>query len=145
MASHEIEEFGRILVQQVRDYAIRSSESSLNPEAQDVESRRWREKLSGSTPESFAREIIPDVVDTTIFHLLRAIDQELLRLSFPASTGKSVDLSAEGYGELSGWYMGGEDGWRAKYSKERFIDDNADLDDFFTRDPNQDKTNDTGK
>ncbi|CAN5831456.1 hypothetical protein BH11PLA1_BH11PLA1_01560 [soil metagenome] len=61
--------------------------------------------------------LIPDVVDDTIFHLLDAIDQGLLKMSM-SSNGKTVDLAAEGLGELAGWYMG--NGWRNEYSEERF-------------------------
>ena len=35
-----------------------------------------------------------------------------------------------GMGELAGWYMG-SDGWRSKYSQQRFIDDFEDLKGFF--------------
>ena len=70
--------------------------------------------------------MIPDAVDETVFSLLRAIDQGLLRMKFVGSSGREVDLTEEGLGELSGWYMG-SGGWRARYSKERFVDDFADL------------------
>jgi hypothetical protein len=65
-------------------------------------------------------------VDETIFYLLQAIDEGSLRIAYTAGNGKVVDLAAEGLGELSGWFMGSE-GWRAKYSKERFNDDFSDL------------------
>jgi len=45
--------------------------------------------------ESFAKRLIPDIVDSALGHLLGAIDQEVLRLLFTASNGKSVDLVAE--------------------------------------------------
>jgi hypothetical protein len=61
-----------------------------------------------------------------VFYLLNAIDQELLHLKFVSSSGKEIDLVEDGLGELSGWYMGSE-GWRAMRSKERFVDDCADL------------------
>jgi len=40
--------------------------------------------------------------------------------------GREVDLTEEGLGELSGWYMG-SGGWRAMFSKERYEDDFADM------------------
>ena len=70
--------------------------------------------------------VIPDTVDETVFHLLRAIDQGLLKLSFTAANGKKVDLPTDGLGELAGWYMG-SGGWRSLHSKERFVDDFSDL------------------
>lgn len=73
-----------------------------------------------------ARTIIPDIVDNTVFHLLDAIDNGLLRLVFTDSSGRVVDLMKNGLSEMAGWYMG-TGGWRAQYSQERFIDDCADL------------------
>ena len=61
-----------------------------------------------------------------MFSLLHAIDQGVLRLKFVSSTGREVDLTEEGKGELSGWYMG-SGGWRAMFSEERYVDDFADL------------------
>jgi hypothetical protein len=40
--------------------------------------------------------LVPDIVDSTLFCLLHAIDDGLLKLSFTASNGRTVDLSAEG-------------------------------------------------
>ena len=70
--------------------------------------------------------MIPDCVDKTIFHLLYAIDQGAIRLSFQSQDGNFVDLTEEGLSELAGWFMG-SGGWRAMYSSERFHDDFADL------------------
>lgn len=132
----EIEEFARILVEKVRDAAIQSCDGNLRPGVANVIAKRWREAAGNGTPEAFAKMLIPDIVDSTISHLLGAIDQELFRLSFTASNGKSLDLTtvAQESGELSGWYKGGG-GWIEKYTKERFIDDFADLKDFFKKPP----------
>ena len=124
-ASPEIEEFAKLPVQEVRDSAIRSCEISLRPSAADPIAKRWKE-AAARDPESFAKVVISDVVDDTIFQLLQAIDGELVKLSFTASNGKTVDLTAEGLGELGGWYAG-IPGWRSMYSQERFIDDYSDL------------------
>jgi len=70
--------------------------------------------------------VIPDAVDEAVFNLLRAIDNGHLKLKFTASNGKQIDLPKDGLGELSGWYMG-TGGWRAMYSKERYVDDFSDL------------------
>jgi hypothetical protein len=118
MPSPEIEEFGKILVQNIRDAAIRSSD--LTFQSNGPTGKRWRHAARDSTPEAFAKMAIPDIVDDTLFYLLQAIDEGHLKLSFSASNGKTVDLSSEGLGELSGWYAGR--GWRDVYSKERFSD-----------------------
>jgi hypothetical protein len=122
----EIEEFAKTLVQQVRDAAIKSCDGALQPNAAYPVAKRWKEAGLGGNLESIASVVIADTVDETVFHLLRAIDQGLLKLSFTASNGKEVDLPVDGLSELAGWYVG-SGGWRALYSKERFIDDFSDL------------------
>ena len=122
--SREIEEFAKILVEKVRDAAIQSNDRSLS--AEHVVSKRWKEAATNGPPEAFAKVLIPDIVDDTIFYLLHAIDDGLLKLSFTASDGKTVNLTTEGLSELAGWYMG-SGGWRAQYAKERFVDDFSDL------------------
>ena len=134
----EIEEFAKILVEKVRDTAVRSNDRTLGEE--HVIAKRWSAAAVSGSPEAFAKALIPDIVDSTISHLLSAIDQEVLRLSFTASTGKTIDLAtvSRDSGELSGWYKGGG-GWIEKYLKERFVDDFADLKDFFNRPPGGDQ------
>jgi len=126
MATSEIEEFGKTLVQKVRDAAIQSCDRQLYLDTMSPIAKRWRELNDSEESRELVKNIIPDIVDETICYLLQAIDQELLRVSYSGSTGKIIDLSTDGLGELSGWYMG-SDGWRALYAKERFIDDFADL------------------
>jgi len=72
------------------------------------------------------KTVVPDVVDEAVFSLLRAIDEGALRLKFMSSSGREVDLTEEGLGELAGWYMG-SGGWRAMFSEERYVDDCANL------------------
>lgn len=124
MVTPEIEEFAKILIQKVRDAAIQSNDRTISEE--HIVAKRWKEAAASGSPEAFAKVLIPDIVDDTMFYLLHAIDDGLLKLSFTASNGKTVDLFTEGLSELAGWYMG-SDAWRAKYAKERFIDDFSDL------------------
>ncbi len=117
----EIEEFAEILVRQVRDSAIRSCDQQLQPNAGSPLAQRWRAAMGDGTGLS-ASLMTPDCVDETVFYLLQAVDQGLLKLKFESSSGKTIDLAQDGLGELSGWYMG-SGGWRAMYSEERFADD----------------------
>jgi len=126
MPNPEIEEFAKILVQHVRDATIQSGDRSLKANAMHAIAKRWKEAITNKSPEQVVSIVIPDVVDEAVFHLLLAIDQGLLKLSFTASNGQKVELPTDGLGELSGWYAG-SGGWRALYSKERVIDDFADL------------------
>ncbi len=130
----EIEEFAKALVASVRDAAIRSCDMTFR--SNGATGKRWKAAAASiSSPESFAKVIIPDIVDSTIAHLLGAIDQEVLRISFIAGNGKSLVLAAETDG-LSGLY-GGE--WCKKYTKERFFDDFAHLDNFFDKSADSDQ------
>jgi hypothetical protein len=134
----EIEEFAKILVKQVRDATIQSCDRNLQSSFNNPIAKRWHE-AANSTPGSFAKVIIPDIVDSAISHLLGAIDQEVLHLSFTSSNAKSVDLVADGHGELSGWYRG-SGGWCEKYSGERFVNDFSDLENFFDKPSDRDQT-----
>lgn len=122
----EIEEFAKMLVELVRDAAIQSNDRALLPTARYALAKRWAKAASEEPPLDFARVVIPDIVDDTIFYLLHAIDEGSLRLAYTAFNGTVVDLTAQGLGELAGWFAG-SDGWRAMYSKERFVDDLTDL------------------
>jgi hypothetical protein len=122
----EIEQFAELLIRTVRDEAIRQCDSTLQPHAPSPVAVRWRAARGQADLTTLAREVVPDVVDDTVCALLRAIDDGALRLLFTAANGKTIDLPADGLGELVGWYMG-TGGWRAQYSKERFVDDLADL------------------
>jgi hypothetical protein len=119
----EIEEFAEALVRQVRDASVRSCDGLLQARADCPVAHRWR-KLGAAASD--LRIVVPDAIDETVFSLLQAIDQGTLRLKFVSGSGREIDLTAEGLGELSGWYMG-SGGWRAMFSKERYVDDFADL------------------
>jgi hypothetical protein len=122
----EIEEFAKRLVEFVRDASIRSNDVGLRPTAVGPVAERWKKAARDQAPTEYARVLIPDVVDDTVFYLLHAIDEGVLPLAFTASNGRVVDLTTEGRSELAGWYMG-SDGWRGMYSNERFVDDFSDL------------------
>jgi hypothetical protein len=132
MLTPEVEEFAKLLIERVRDVAIQDCDRILQSEGSTAVAKRWRTSRELS-PDEFAKVLISDVVDKTIARLLITIDQELLQLTFTASSGKSVDLTsvATESGELSGWYGGGDGGWCERFSRERYIDDLADLKDFF--------------
>ena len=123
MRSREIEEFAEALVREVRDRAISASDALLEPQAKSPPSARWR---TAKVKADAAQLVIADAVDHALFYLLHAIDNGHIRLKFISESGKEIDLTEEGLAELAGSY-GSSGGWCAKYSKERFIDDFADL------------------
>jgi hypothetical protein len=123
MPTPEIEEFAKALVRQVRDAAVRNCDNLLVPQAGSPVAVRWK-GVSATIPA--LSTVIPDAVDEVVFCLLHAIDQGVLRLKYVGTSGRDVDLTAEGGAEMAGWYMG-SGGWRALFSTERFTDDFADL------------------
>jgi hypothetical protein len=119
----EIEEFAKALVRQVRDASVRNCDNLLLPQASSSMAHRWKQLTASA---SDIRTVVPDAIDKAVCSMLRAIDEGALRLKFVASSGREIDLTEEGLGELVGWYMG-SGGWRAMFSEERYIDDFADL------------------
>ena len=121
MTQEERAEFAKLLVQNVRDSAIKSCNVQLH--AHNMNSpiaKRWRDAKNSGKIDEFGETIISDCVDDTIFYFLLAIDEGLLNISFTSSNGKSVALTGDIIGELGGWYMGE---WRSKYSGERCFND----------------------
>jgi hypothetical protein len=80
----EIEQFAKTLIEFVRDASVQSNDRELRPTAQSRVAKRWRLAADGDSL-SFARVMIPDVVDETIFYLLQAIDEGLLKMQFTTS------------------------------------------------------------
>ena len=122
MPTPEIEEFAKLLVQHVRDEAIASCDRLLSPIAKAPIARRWQQ----AGDDDAITVVIPDAIDEAVGALLRAIDNGELRLKFVAKSGKEIDLTEDGLGELVGWYIG-SGGWRAMFSDQRFVDDFSDL------------------
>jgi hypothetical protein len=113
-----IHEFGELLVRLVRDHAIRSADDvATNPNGVSPIYWRWK------NAENMLSMAIPDTIDETLFHLLHAIDNGLIQLSFRNREGKLIDLSDGSFG-LAGWYVGH---WRAQFSQERVFDDFSDI------------------
>lgn len=120
MSPDELERsFARAIVK-VRDDAIGEAGILLSPESHGGASeQRWREALGSADYEAVKREIIPDVVDTALFHLLLAIDNEDLELFVrDPDTGQFHSVAeVGGVGEMPGNFIG-EDGWREAHSTE---------------------------
>lgn len=118
----EIEEFGKLLVHNVRDRAIASCRSYLDLDNNTLIAKRWRNNQVGNLDSTLNVEaVISDCVDEAIFFLLNSIDQETLPLLIDMGN-RTVDLVKDGLGELGGCYVG-TDGWREKFSKERVFDE----------------------
>lgn len=72
------------------------------------------------------QELLPDVVDQVLFHLLDAIDNDRLPLAWLDGTS-SRPLEELGQGEMGGLLMMGDGGWIERYSSQRHFDPLAGL------------------
>jgi hypothetical protein len=123
----ELEAFASVLMRLVRDEAIRSCDRLTSSGAETgTEADRWRQLFSTSEARSVAHDLIPEVVDQTLFHFLNAVDNGELCLAWLAADGSAQPLSEIGKGEMAGWLMGSP-GWRHAYSSARFDDPFKDL------------------
>lgn len=112
------DEFAKKLVQKVRDVSIQSLDRMLKSarEGNKVASMQgWKNaEAEGKLPEV----MIADCVDTALFTLLDAIDNQVLRLQFEGDDGTQLDLGESQ--ELAGWFIGDiADSWRGRFAKER--------------------------
>lgn len=120
MSPDELElSFARAIVK-VRDTAIGQAAIRLSPQSRGGGSvQRWRSAIGSADYEDVKREIIPDVVDSTLFHLLMAIDTNELELFVRDPDTGQFHSVAEigGVGEMPGNFIG-DDGWREAHSTE---------------------------
>lgn len=123
MTRISVDDFAEALVRLVRDAAIANCDRLLSG-TKGPRAAAWNEAIDDDSRGGVAY-VIPDIVDETVYVLLRAIDEGALPLHF-IPDGESCDLTAEGRGELAGWYMGAN-GWRAQHSRERLNDYNRGL------------------
>lgn len=121
MRQEEFKEFAKLIVESIRDVAIRNADNQLY--ATNMNSpiaKRWRDIRNSGDIDKFGETIIADTVDDTIGCFLLAIDERLMNLSFNSSDGKNTISVNDLVGELCGWYMGE---WRLAYSSERCSND----------------------
>ncbi|WP_152616578.1 hypothetical protein [Sphingomonas sp. ERG5] len=121
MSEAEVDEFAENLIKTVRDRAINSFDGILEKNMRSETTRRYVQEF-GEKLESSIFNVIPDVVDTTIFYLLNAIDNGDLRLLYKNAEGEVVDLDAKGFGEMAGRYVEEDaEGWRQRFSRSRIL------------------------
>ena len=97
------------------DRAIRYCDAMAKPAAIGAVAQRWQKAARSANGTIPAEAAFPDCVDEAIGALLGAIDQGVIRLKYVTKSGKVVDLTQDGLGELAGWFAGSE-GWREQYS-----------------------------
>lgn len=121
MNEDQLNELGAKIVQHVRDRSMQKLDAAFSSRARHAIARRFRAAAKGSVDE-LVSTVVMECVDGVIAELFHAIDSGALNLRYVADDDQVFSLTEDGQGELAGWYIG-QDGWRTKFSKTRFIDD----------------------
>jgi hypothetical protein len=122
----EVRRFAELLMRQVRDEAIAECDAHATGRMLGQSGARWRELLDGDDVRGAVQELIPEVVDLTLFYLIHALDQGDLPLAWQRRDGSYVSLYDLGRSEMAGMLLMGPDGWRHSYSSQRIFDPEAD-------------------
>jgi len=113
-----LDELGKILMEKVRDEAIDDWNRILSGRMKSDRAQAVHQRVSkmGAEAGALVREMVPQIVDTTLHHLLWTLEQnqERLRLTVVSEEGET-DAAAESDG-LPGELYSGE-GWIARFSK----------------------------
>ena len=121
----ELRQFAELLMRLVRDQSIASCDALAAGRMGGAAGKRWRELLADDQARDAVRALIPEIVDEVLFYFVNALDADDLPLAWRREDGSYVDLYELGGSELGGDLMV-SDGWRAKYSSQRFFAPGAD-------------------
>jgi hypothetical protein len=120
---NELERFGKILMERVRDQAILHWEKVLTGEMKDKSSKQLFEEFVQTFTEEQQQRIVDissQVVDTTLHYLLLAIEEENRIIVLTQNDeGEVVEIKKISDGLAGELYT--EDGWILKYSKKRYF------------------------
>jgi hypothetical protein len=123
--NQSVESFGKILIREARDRAIRSMNMLLDNRSPTSAPAKYLRKMKDNGMDEYHKALVACCVDDALAYLMIAIDQEMLNLTYTDENGNAVDLVnvAKESGELSGWYRD----WVETYSKELVPDLENDL------------------
>jgi hypothetical protein len=121
----ELRRFAQVLMRQVRDRAIGECDRLAQGSVRGPSGKRWQEVIARESPEATLLELIPEIVDQTLFQLLDAIDNGAFPLHWQGEDGSIEYLRDLGGDEMAGWLAGGD--WPRDYSNERRHDYFSDL------------------
>lgn len=117
----ELQRFAEMLMQLVRDQAIAECDALASGRMGGAIGDRWRRLIADRRTRTAVQELIPDIVDETLFRLLHALDNSDMPFRWRREDGSYVDLYDLGKSEMAGWLVGSDpDCWRARFSKQRW-------------------------
>jgi hypothetical protein len=120
MSQIMLDKFGEILIQSVRDEAINDWEKILDGRMKGERAAEIRNFLSGYSIEhvELLKELIPQVVDTTLHHLLWTIEEiDTLKVLIANKDGNTCDIKEVSDGLPGELYT--DLGWISRFSKKR--------------------------
>jgi hypothetical protein len=123
----DLDAFARLLMKLVRDRAISECDRLAEGAHRGLPGDPWLPLASDPRARQRLGGVIPEVVDLTLFYLLDAIDGGDLPLGWRTPDGSWLALRELGMREMGGWLMGGEGGWRDRFSSQRYFDETAGL------------------
>jgi|SRR5580692_3934387 hypothetical protein len=123
----DLSRFAQLLIRLVRDRAIAACDRFADGEIRGPLGDRWREIVEDAAARAAVKALIPDIVDQTLAEFLNALDNGHLPLAWRHEDSTCVAMEDLGHGEMEGWLMMGQDGWRNQFSEQRFYDPFANL------------------
>jgi hypothetical protein len=121
MKSDALNYFGRVLMERVRDAAIRHWDMVITGKMKDAGSKEVYDMIraQGQDAGEAIKSVIPGVVDTCIHNLLRMLEEEQERIKVAVRAGELgvADLAETSDGLTGELY--GEKGWIRRLSRER--------------------------
>jgi predicted PhzF superfamily epimerase YddE/YHI9 len=114
-----LDRFGEILIRRVRDKAINDWEKTINGKMKSPSAARIRDLLSGFSIQQveILERLIPEVVDTTLHHLLWTLEQlDSLKIVISDQDGTTYDIKEISDGLPGELY--GDHGWITRFSEK---------------------------
>ena len=114
-----LDAFGNLLMAEVRDEAIADWKAILNGTLKGDRAERIRKLCAGMRKDEVKRflQLVPEVIDTTIHHLLRMLDEtEDVRIAMDTPGSQTENLRELSDGLAGELYTAA--GWIARFSQE---------------------------
>ncbi|HEY7093628.1 MAG TPA: hypothetical protein VH393_10635 [Ktedonobacterales bacterium] len=115
----QLEFFGQLLMEHVRDQAIRDSARLLDRRTNSTIAAQVTEIISSFDDEdvSVVKRLIPIIVDATLHHLLWTLEQwPNVRVAIATDSGSIDDIRTATLGELQGYLYD----WIPRFSEEPY-------------------------
>ena len=122
-SAKEIDRIARIIVSELRDRSIFALDRRLSGWWGGRTTERWNEIITTEQIRSAITYVIPDIVDSVISATLRLLEDTKIEFYIKTIDGEIVDIRDIGQNEMSGDYLGDDDGWIRQYSKQRYHND----------------------